>query len=68
MDDLFQHPLEPISVILNFPKEILVKADIDSPWHQTALTKKKIEFWWKLKEYKLYLHQMGRIRPPPRMF
>ena len=28
MDDLFQRPLGPISIILNFPKKFLVKADI----------------------------------------
>ena len=28
MDDLFQRPLGPISIILNFPKKILVKAEI----------------------------------------
>ena len=28
MDDLFQRPLGPITVILNFSKTILVKADI----------------------------------------
>jgi hypothetical protein len=28
MDALFQRPLGPISIILNFPKTILVKADI----------------------------------------
>ena len=28
MDDFFQSPLGPISIILNFPKKILVKADI----------------------------------------
>ena len=28
MDDLFQRPLGPIFIILNFQKKILVKADI----------------------------------------
>jgi hypothetical protein len=28
MDDLFQRPLGPISIILNFSKKNLVKADI----------------------------------------
>jgi hypothetical protein len=28
MDALFQRPLGPISIILNFPKNFLVKADI----------------------------------------
>jgi hypothetical protein len=37
-----------------------VKADI------TQLYQKRIEkFWLKLKEYKQYLHLMGRIRHPP---
>jgi hypothetical protein len=37
MDDLFQRPLESISIILNFSKRILVKADIKQ------LSPKKIE-------------------------
>jgi hypothetical protein len=28
MDDLFQHPLAPISIIPNFSKKFLVKAEI----------------------------------------
>jgi hypothetical protein len=28
MDDLYQRPLGPISIILNFSKKILVKAEI----------------------------------------
>jgi hypothetical protein len=36
MDDLFQRPLGPISIILNFSKKILVKAEI------TQLSSKKI--------------------------
>ena len=59
MDDLFQRPLGPISIILNFPKNFLVKADIKQ------LSPKKIEkFWSKLKEYTPYLHPMG----PPGIF
>ena len=49
MDALFLRPLGPISIILNFPKKYLVKADIKQ------LSPKKFEkFWWKLKEYKPY--------------
>jgi hypothetical protein len=35
MDDLFQRPLGPISIILNFSKKVLVKAEI------TQLSSKK---------------------------
>jgi hypothetical protein len=37
MDALFQRPLGPISIILNFPKYFLLKADIKQ------LSQKKIE-------------------------
>ena len=58
MDYLFQRPLGPTFSILNFPKKFLVKAEIKQ------LAPKKIEkFWSKLKEYKQYLHLMGRICP-----
>ena len=51
MHDLFQRPLAPISIILNFPKIFLVKAEIKQ------FSQKKIEkFWSKLKEYMPYLH------------
>ena len=54
INDLFQRPLWPISIILNFSKIFVVKADIKQ------LASKKIEkFQWKLKEYKQYLHPMG---------
>ena len=34
MDDLFQRPLAPISIILNFSKIVLVKAEITHSFHQ----------------------------------
>ena len=49
-----------ISIILNFPKKFLVKADIKQ------LSPKKIEkFWWKLKEFKPYPYSMGGFYPTP---
>ena len=61
MDDLFQRPLWPIFIILNFSKKNLVKADIKQ------LSPKKIEkFWWKLKEYKPYLYPVGHFGHPPK--
>ena len=60
MDDHLQRPLWPISIILNFSKENLVKADIKQ------LSPKKIrEILMKIeKEYKPYPYSMGRICPP----
>ena len=58
IDDLFQRPLGPISIILNFSKKILVKAEIPQ-----LSSKKNEKFWWKLKEYKRYLHPMGGFPP-----
>ena len=57
MDELFQHPLGPIS-LLNFPK---------ISFHQ----KKFEKFWWKLKEYTPYPYPMycrSLSSPPPACF
>ena len=60
MDDLFQRPLGPISIILNFSKKILVKADIkqllpkkilrsfDENWRNTSL----IRIQWVILDLK----------------
>ena len=54
MYDLFQCPLKPIFIIINFSKKFWAKADIKQ------LSPKKIEkFWWKLKVYKRCRHPMG---------
>ena len=39
-----------------------ISAPSNESLNHTAFTKKKIEkFWWKMKEYKQYLHPPGRI-------
>ena len=59
MDDHFQCPLWPISIILTKLATMLENYN----WCQ--LSPKKFEkFWWKLKEYKPYPYLAGTFAPP----
>ena len=63
MDDLFQRPLGPISIILNFPKNFLIKADIKQ------LSPKKIwEVLMKIEGIQALSVLGGQNPPPPHVF
>ena len=53
MNDLFQRPLGPISIILNFSKKF------GESRNHAPFIKKIEKFWWKFKDYKWYLHLLG---------